>query len=63
MQSVDVADMQELADMFSAGSLRSVVGTRLAGLGELPEALASGGHGSTGKTVVFIGAAEEMDRD
>jgi NADPH:quinone reductase-like Zn-dependent oxidoreductase len=68
MQSVEVADMQELAEMLAAGSLRAVVGQRLAGLGEVPDALV--GHSATlgqghcvGKTVVSIGAhPEEMQR-
>ena len=66
MQSVKVADMQELAEMLSVGSLRSVVGKRLGGFGVLLEALSSAGHSSTmtGNTVVSIGfASKEMDQE
>ena len=69
MQAVETADMQELAGMLEEGSLRSVVGKRLAGLGEVPDALA--GHSQTlgqgrtvGKTVVRIGVTpQEMQRE
>ena len=69
-QSVEAADMQELAGMLAEGSLRSVVGKRLAGLSELPDALA--GHSQTlgqgrvvGKTVCSISSAtaEDMHRE
>jgi hypothetical protein len=66
MQSVKVADMQELAEMLSVGSLRSVVGKRLGGFGVLLEALSSAGNSSTmtGNTVVSIGfASKEMDQE
>ena len=67
-QSVNAADMQELAGMLAEGSLRAVVGRRLDGLSELPDALA--GHSATlgqghcvGKTVACIGAVPgEMQR-
>jgi len=69
MQSVKVADMQELAGMLSEGSLRAVLGRRLVGIGEIPDALA--GHSTTlgqghcvGKTVVSIGVTQEkMQRE
>lgn len=65
MQSVKVADMQELAGMLAEGSLRAAIGRRLVGLGELPDALAEHGLGHcVGKTVVVLGEpAEDMERE
>ena len=66
MQSMEAADMQELAGMLAEGSLRSVVGKRLAGLSELSDALA--GHSQTlgqgtvvWKTVCSISSANAED--
>jgi NADPH:quinone reductase-like Zn-dependent oxidoreductase len=69
MQSVESADMQELAGLLAEGRLRSVVGKRLVGLSELLDAVV--GHNQTlaqgrvvGKTVCSISApAEDMHRE
>ena len=69
MQSVDTADLEELAGMAGAGTLRPLVGLRLVGIDKVPDALA--GHSETlgpghrvGKTVAFLGeeGSPEMKR-
>lgn len=69
MQSVKTADLEELTAMVAEGRLQPTVGVRLAGIGELPDALA--GHSATlgpghrvGKTVISIGVvSEKMHRE
>ena len=72
MQSVKTADLEELAGMASAGTIRPLVGLRLVGIDKIPDALA--GHSDTlgpghrlGKTVAFMGSvgseeSPEMER-
>lgn len=65
MQSVETADLEELASMTSAGTLRPLVGLRLVGIDKIPDALA--GHSDTlgpghrvGKTVAFMAQTSEQ---
>ena len=70
MQEVRAADMDELAKMVADGQLRPVLGLRLVGISEVPDALA--GHSETlgqghrtGKTVVSLRGvhSESMERE
>ena len=64
MQSVNAADLDELATMVADGRLRVQIGLRLSGIDDVPDALA--GHSSTlgqghrsGKTVVALAISPE----
>ena len=59
MQEINTSDLDELASMLAAGTLKSAIGQHLSGLSAIPNALS--GHSDTlgpghtsGKTVISI---------